>query len=147
MRRDLLQPVPTGEARLLLLIDAFSDQPPGLEGRTKLAKLDFLLRYPAFFRRAVARRAPAVVPPADEEPEDDLIETPMSASATVHGILRTSRYSVALSVGDWCCLFQPQRASVTKPQPRGRSSRSGWRIPQPGPPSRGAPDCFAATST
>lgn len=43
-----------GEARLLLLIDAFSQREGTLEGRTKLAKLDFLLRYPAFFQRAMA---------------------------------------------------------------------------------------------
>lgn len=40
---------PDGEARLLLLIDTFSRnarRPRYLEGRVKLAKLDFLLRYP-----------------------------------------------------------------------------------------------------
>ncbi len=41
-----------GEARLLLLIDAFSQGGSTLQGRTKLAKLDFLLRYPAFFHKA-----------------------------------------------------------------------------------------------
>lgn len=45
-----------GEARLLLLIDAFSSRDGMLQGRTKLAKLDFLLRYPKFFDRAMALR-------------------------------------------------------------------------------------------
>ena len=45
-----------GEARLLLLIDAFSRGEGTLQGRTKLAKLDFLLRYPRFFNRAMAIR-------------------------------------------------------------------------------------------
>ena len=36
-----------GEARLLLLVEAFSRGRKVLEGRTKLAKLDFLLRYRA----------------------------------------------------------------------------------------------------
>jgi len=45
-----------GEARLLLLIDAFSGGADGLQGRTKLAKLDFLLRYPRFCRRAMRLR-------------------------------------------------------------------------------------------
>lgn len=45
-----------GEARLLLLIDAFSSRQGMLQGRTKLAKLDFLLRYPSFFRRALQIR-------------------------------------------------------------------------------------------
>lgn len=47
------------EGRLLLLIDAFSSghQSEGVRGLTKLAKLDFLLRYPTFLERAlVARR-------------------------------------------------------------------------------------------
>ncbi len=35
-------------ARLLLLVDAFSEASGKLDGLTKLAKLDFLLRYPAF---------------------------------------------------------------------------------------------------
>lgn len=49
------------EGRLLLLIDAFSsgDKAEGVRGMTKLAKLDFLLRYPTFLERALqARRRP-----------------------------------------------------------------------------------------
>ena len=49
---------PEAEARLLILIHAFTTQSHSLEGRTKLAKLDFLLRYPAFMARAMAHRAP-----------------------------------------------------------------------------------------
>src|SRR6266545_1266556 len=45
-----------GEARLLLLIDAFPTRRSTLQGRTKLAKLDFLLRYPAFLYRALRLR-------------------------------------------------------------------------------------------
>jgi hypothetical protein len=56
MRRELFQPTAEGEARLLLLIAAFSQEGSSLEGRTKLAKLDFLLRYPPFFARALAKR-------------------------------------------------------------------------------------------
>lgn len=41
------------EARLLLLIDAFTQANLSLQGRVKLAKLDFLLRYPQFYRRAL----------------------------------------------------------------------------------------------
>ncbi|MEV8626038.1 hypothetical protein [Streptomyces sp. NPDC051079] len=46
------------QARLLLLIDAFGK--PGVEGRMKLAKLDFLLRYPDRFATLMQMRAPAV---------------------------------------------------------------------------------------
>jgi hypothetical protein len=49
----MFRPTAEGEARLLLLINAFSRQQEGLQGRTKLAKLDFLLRYPEFFERAL----------------------------------------------------------------------------------------------
>ena len=59
MRRELFQPTEESEARLLLLIATFSSKTQCLEGRTKLAKLDFLLRYPRFLRRALeVRNAP-----------------------------------------------------------------------------------------
>lgn len=48
---------PEAEARLLLLIDGFSrkrgGEPRSLEGRVKLAKLDFLLRYPKHLVRVL----------------------------------------------------------------------------------------------
>jgi hypothetical protein len=59
----LFSPHAEGEARLLLLIDAFSGPGRALEGRTKLAKLDFFLRYPAYFQRALAVRAPSANQP------------------------------------------------------------------------------------
>jgi hypothetical protein len=49
---------PADEARLLLLIAHFSGNGGSLEGRTKLAKLDFLLRYPRYLQRALEIRAP-----------------------------------------------------------------------------------------
>ncbi len=58
MRSGLFEPTPAAELRLLLLIDAFSGSNTALEGRTKLAKLDFFLRYPQFMRRALELRAP-----------------------------------------------------------------------------------------
>ncbi|TWE13173.1 hypothetical protein [Rudaeicoccus suwonensis] len=47
------------EARVLLLIDGFSRKTTGprtLEGRVKLAKLDFLLRYPRYLATVLASR-------------------------------------------------------------------------------------------
>lgn len=59
MRRDLFLPTAEGEGRLLLLINAFSRTAnAALEGRTKLAKLDFLLRYPSYLERALHIRRP-----------------------------------------------------------------------------------------
>ena len=58
MRTDKFQPSLEGEARLLILIAAFSRGTKMLEGRTKLAKLDFLLRYPIYFDRALQIRCP-----------------------------------------------------------------------------------------
>jgi hypothetical protein len=53
--RARFRPTREAEGRLLLLIDAFSRKANGspryLEGRVKLAKLDFLLRYPRHLRR------------------------------------------------------------------------------------------------
>lgn len=60
MRKELFQPTAEGEARLLILINAFTTSKSSLEGRTKLAKLDFLLRYPQFLHRALSVQAPQV---------------------------------------------------------------------------------------
>jgi hypothetical protein len=56
MRRSLFEPTAEGEARLLLLIDTFTIGNAGLDGRTKLAKLDFFLRYPRYLDRALQIR-------------------------------------------------------------------------------------------
>jgi len=56
LRRELFQPSREGEARLLLLISAFTTERGSLDGRTKLAKLDFLLRYPNYLQRALMIR-------------------------------------------------------------------------------------------
>ena len=56
MRNELFQPSIESEARILMLINAFTTSTKSLEGRTKLAKLDFLLRYPSFMQRALAIR-------------------------------------------------------------------------------------------
>ena len=62
MRTDSFQPSLEGEARLLILIAAFSRGSKVLEGRTKLAKLDFFLRYPIYFDRALQVRRPQLTP-------------------------------------------------------------------------------------
>lgn len=56
MREQGSQSLVESEARLLLLISAFGAM--GIEGRTKLAKLDFFVRYPKYLARALAIRAP-----------------------------------------------------------------------------------------
>jgi hypothetical protein len=58
LRKELFQPSIESEARILLLIDGFTTPTKSLDGRTKLAKLDFLLRYPNFMKRALAIRKP-----------------------------------------------------------------------------------------
>ncbi len=60
MRKELFQPTVESEARLLLLIDAFSTGNSAFEGRTKLAKLDFFLRYPPYLERALRIRKPDI---------------------------------------------------------------------------------------
>ena len=57
-------------ARLLVLLHAFhSDDGPAVEGITKLAKLDFLLRYPSCFETALQARgvSPKNIPIDDFE--------------------------------------------------------------------------------
>lgn len=61
MNIDLRQfrALPEAEVRVLLLINAFSGtpaRPRSLEGRVKLAKLDFLLRYPKYLARILRHR-------------------------------------------------------------------------------------------
>lgn len=55
---DLDQRADLHLARILLLLDAFSegDTSGSIEGLTKLAKLDFLLRYPVMLERALEAR-------------------------------------------------------------------------------------------
>lgn len=65
-------------ARLLLLVDTFSE--PGgaaLDGLTKLAKLDFLARYPAFLERLNERRGILQLWQAPREAERVAVEEPM----------------------------------------------------------------------
>jgi hypothetical protein len=68
MRSEAFAPTAEGEGRLLLLIAAFSQGDHTLQGRTKLAKLDFLLRYPRFFERAMEVRGRPVETDPESEP-------------------------------------------------------------------------------
>lgn len=71
--RSKFRPSREAEARLLFLIDAFSRKRGGaaryLEGRVKLAKLDFLLRYPVHLQTVLA--ALGVNPSAYQELDTD----------------------------------------------------------------------------
>lgn len=72
MRKDLFQPTLETEARLLLLINGFTSDMKSLEGRTKLTKLDFFVRYPVHFERALQIRAPSEKYELGDEGEADL---------------------------------------------------------------------------
>lgn len=74
MRNEVFAPSAEGEARLLLLVDAFSAGGEHLQGRVKLAKLDFLLRYPRFYERAMRERGRKRI---QTDPEDPVIEERM----------------------------------------------------------------------
>ncbi|MGI8311786.1 hypothetical protein [Saccharopolyspora hattusasensis] len=76
---DVLEYAPPSidaQARLLVLIDAFGTA--GVEGRMKLAKLDFLLRYPDRFARLMADRAP----------DSDVGDDPWLTGAIEQGMIR-----------------------------------------------------------
>lgn len=68
MRLDLLEIVASLDrdedihlARILVLVGAFArEDAPAIEGITKLAKLDFLLRYPSCFEKALIARGVSV---------------------------------------------------------------------------------------
>lgn len=77
--RARFRPSREAEARILLLIDAFSRKARGqsryLEGRVKLAKLDFLLRYPRHLRRVLLSQGVS----ADKIEQLDPNEAPLDA--------------------------------------------------------------------
>lgn len=66
-------------ARLLILLDTFagSDGTKSVEGLTKLAKLDFLLRYPAYLERALVAKQKSTEQAAIEDYERRSIESRM----------------------------------------------------------------------
>lgn len=70
--------LPEAEGRLLFLIDAFSRKTTGpreLEGRVKLAKLDFLVRYPKYLSRVLRwRNVPEAAVAAIEDDESPIEE-------------------------------------------------------------------------
>lgn len=80
-RRARYQASPEAEARVLLLIDAFSRRPRGtprwLEGRVKLAKLDFLLRYPQHLARVLAAHGASDAEVAAIDSDDAPLEARM----------------------------------------------------------------------
>lgn len=76
MRKELFRPTADGEARLLMLIDTFTTNTRALEGRVKLAKLDFFLRYPRFLERALrirGARDTGDVPAAADDIENQMV--------------------------------------------------------------------------
>lgn len=66
VRPELFYPTNESEGRLLLLIDTFTTPSTGLEGRTKLAKLDFFIRYPAYLARALRIRTGVDIDVSDQ---------------------------------------------------------------------------------
>jgi hypothetical protein len=78
--REVVLPSADAQARLLLLIDVFSGTSgtSGVEGRMKLAKLDFLLRYPDRFKQVMAARGNDI----------ELGEDPWLTGAIEQGMIR-----------------------------------------------------------
>lgn len=80
-RRARYRASPEAEARVLLLIDAFSRRPRGaprwLEGRVKLAKLDFLLRYPQHLARVLAAHGASAAEVAAIDSDDAPLDARM----------------------------------------------------------------------
>jgi hypothetical protein len=70
---------PLHEARLLLLLHAFSgsDGKGSIDGLTKLAKLDFLLRYPTYLQRALENKGKSSKPLDIQPYEQKSVESKM----------------------------------------------------------------------
>lgn len=78
--RDKYRATRESEARVLLLIDGFSrkgDRPRTLEGRVKLAKLDFLLRYPRHLASVLVSRGLRDAVATDLTRQDSPLESRM----------------------------------------------------------------------
>lgn len=75
----LEEPVDLHMARLLILLDAFAEgsQESPIEGLTKLAKLDFLLRYPVMLERALEAKSQSTRGVEIEEHERQSVESTM----------------------------------------------------------------------
>ena len=73
------EPVELHVVRLLILLDAFADDDrnPNVEGLTKLAKLDFLLRYPVMLERALIAKSRSLNDVSLEEHERYSVESSM----------------------------------------------------------------------
>jgi len=72
--------LPEAEGRVLLLINAFSgtpSRPRELEGRVKLAKIDFLIRYPTYLVRVLRLRGVPETTLATVETDRDPLEDRM----------------------------------------------------------------------
>lgn len=76
---DLDQSPELHAARLLLLLDAFAEDGQGgaIEGLTKLAKLDFLLRYPVMLERALEAKGRSTRDVRLEDHERHSVESEM----------------------------------------------------------------------
>ena len=76
---DLDQSPELHVARLLVLLDAFAedDQGGAIEGLTKLAKLDFLLRYPVMLERALEAKGRSIQDVQLEDHERYSVESEM----------------------------------------------------------------------
>jgi hypothetical protein len=76
---DLDQSSELHVARLLILIDAFAEEDHGgaIEGLTKLAKLDFLLRYPILLERALEAKRQSIQGVQLEDHERYSVESEM----------------------------------------------------------------------
>lgn len=76
---DLDQSPELHAARLLVLLEAFAeaDQTGAIEGLTKLAKLDFLLRYPVMLERALQAKGHSVRDVRLESHERHSVESEM----------------------------------------------------------------------
>ena len=76
---DLDQAPELHAARLLLLLNAFAEDGEGgvIEGLTKLAKLDFLLRYPVMLQRALEAKGRSVREVQLEDHERYSVESEM----------------------------------------------------------------------
>lgn len=110
--------------RLLVLIDAFAGNAGNqkIKGLTKLAKLDFLLRYPAFLERAIRARGSDGAKVNVEEFERNSIEARMVRFKYGPWDHRYRRFLNTLAARGLIEVYTEGRTVIIRPTERGREA-------------------------
>lgn len=112
--------------RLLVLIDTFAGRKGDqtIEGLTKLAKLDFLLRYPAYLEKALSRRNAPDAALQVQEYERNSVEAHMVRFKFGPWDFRYRRFLNVLAAKGLCSITVQGRTIIIQATQKGRAVAS-----------------------